>query len=110
MKKTKTLFAFFLSILFLNACSAISEGMSEGKRKGSDEFLVEKKAPLVLPPSFGELPEPGAKAKKNEVVAKKNKLSIEEMLGQNSSTDINKKTNNLGKSIEKSIIEKINEK
>tara|TARA_B100000787_G_scaffold125050_1_gene94347 strand:+ start:258 stop:488 length:231 start_codon:yes stop_codon:yes gene_type:complete len=71
MKKTKTLFAFFLSILFLNACSAISEGMSEGKRKGSDEFLVEKKAPLVLPPSFGELPEPGAKAKKNEVVAKK---------------------------------------
>ena len=107
MKKNKKLFVIFLTFLALNACSSISEGMNEGKRKGSDEFLVEKKAPLVLPPSFGELPEPGAKAKKNEVVAKKNKLSIEEMMGQNSSTDTN--NNELNKSIEKSIIEKINE-
>ena len=110
MKKTKTLFAFFLSILFLNACSAISEGMSEGKRKGSDEFLVEKKAPLVLPPSFGELPLPTTSTKKNAVFAEESKSSIEEMISQGSSADTGQKNNNLSKSIEKSIIEKINEK
>ena len=109
MKKTKILFSFFLAIILLSACSTITEGMSEGKRKGSDEFLVEKKAPLVLPPNFGELPEPGTEAKDNEESAKKNQLSIEEILGKKSSTDINKENNNLDKSIEKSIIDKINE-
>ena len=109
MKKTKTLFAIFLLPLLLNACSSINEGMSGSKRKGNDEFLVEKKAPLVLPPSFGELPEPGTVAKDNEESVKKNQLSIEEILGKKSSTDINKENSNLDKSIEKSIIDKINE-
>ena len=109
MKKIKTLFAIFLLPLLLNACSSINEGMSGSKRKGNDEFLVEKKAPLVLPPSFGELPEPGTKVKENEVDAKENRLSIEEILNKNSSTNINKENNILNKSIEKSIIEKINE-
>ena len=78
-------------------------------RKGSDEFLVEKKAPLVLPPSFGELPEPDTKAKENVASNKESSLSIEDIIGQNSSADIKKESNELSKSIEKSIIEKINE-
>ena len=64
MKKIKILFAFFFIILVLSACGSISEGMTDSKRKGNDEFLVKKKAPLVLPPSFGALPEPGTKSKK----------------------------------------------
>jgi len=110
MKKNKILFVIFLTSLVLNACSSISEGMSDGKRKGSDEFLVKKKAPLVLPPNFGELPEPGTRIKENVESTKESKLSIEEMLGQSSSSDINKENKDLSKSIERSIIEKINEK
>ena len=109
MKKTNKIFVTFLTLLALNACSSISDSMNEGKTKGSDEFLVEKKAPLVLPPSFGELPEPGTKTKENVASTKENKLSIEDMLNQGSSTEISKKKDDSNNSIEKSIIEKINE-
>ena len=109
MKKIKILFAFFFIILVLSACGSISEGMTDSKRKGNDEFLVKKKAPLVLPPSFGELPEPDTKAKEKVVSNKESDLSIEGMISQNSSADIKKESNELSKSIEKSIIEKINE-
>ena len=58
MKKTNLLTIIFLSLLLLNSCSSVVEGLGGTKKKGSDEFLVEKKSPLVLPPSFGKLPEP----------------------------------------------------
>jgi hypothetical protein len=72
--------------------------------------LVEKKAPLILPPSFGELPEPGKKTSENVASIKENKLSIEKIINQSSSIDTNTKNNKKSSSIEKSIIEKINEK
>ena len=31
---------------------------SNKKKNGSDEFLVEKKSPLVMPPNYDELPIP----------------------------------------------------
>ena len=71
MKKTNPLIASFLIILFLNSCGTVAEGLGGSKKKGSDEFLVEKKSPLVLPPSFGELPEPGKEPKENITLDKK---------------------------------------
>ncbi len=47
---------FFL--IFLNSCQSVKEGLSGKKQKSSDEFLVEKKNPLELPPEYGELPVP----------------------------------------------------
>ena len=109
MKKTNPLIASFLIILFLNSCGSIAEGLGGSKKKGSDEFLIEKKAPLVLPPSFGELPEPGTKKVENTTSTEENDLSIEDILSQGSSTEISKKKDDSNNSIEKSIIEKINE-
>ena len=108
MKKIKLLTGIFLSLLLLNSCSTVAEGLTGGKKKGSDEFLVEKKAPLVLPPRFGELPEPGKKDG-TTVSTEENDLSIEDMLSQSSSTNKTKKKNDSNNSIENSIIEKINE-
>jgi len=108
MKKIKSLTVIFLSLLFLNSCSTVAEGLTGSKKKGSDEFLVEKKAPLVLPPRFGELPEPGKKIG-NTTSTEKNDLSIEDMLNQGNSIETSKKKENSNNSIEKSIIEKINE-
>ena len=109
MKKIKSLTVIFLSLLFLNSCSTVAEGLTGGKKKGSDEFLVEKKAPLVLPPRFGELPEPEKKKIGNTTSTEKNDLSIEDMLNQGHSIETSKKKDNSNNSIEKSIIEKINE-
>ena len=104
MKKTKPILAICITLLLLNACGTVSEGLGGSKKKGNDEFLVEKKAPLILPPSFGKLPEPGTKTDQNVIVTEQDTLSIEKMVSQNPPTDTSKE-NSL---IEKSIIEKIN--
>ena len=110
MKKNNPLIASLLIILFLNSCGSIAEGLGGSKKKGSDEFLVEKKPPLVLPPSFGELPEPGKKLEENIILEKKDNSDIEDIINQSSSTSISEKSDDTKNSIEQSIIKKINEK
>ena len=48
--------------------SIINSNTRNEKIKNTDEFLVEKRNPLVLPPNFEEIPVPGSvsKSKKNE--------------------------------------------
>jgi len=110
MKKTNPLIASFLIILFLNSCGTVAEGLGGSKKKGSDEFLVEKKSPLVLPPSFGELPEPGKETGQNIILDKKDTSNIEDIINQSSSTSTSEKSDDTINSIEQSIIKKINEK
>ena len=110
MKKTNPLITSFLILLFLNSCGTISEGMGGSKKKGNEEFLVEKKSPLVLPPSFGELPEPGKEPKENTISDKKDTSDIEDIINQSSSTSTSEKSDDTKNSIEQSIIKKINEK
>ena len=110
MKKTNPLIASFLILIFLNSCGTISEGLGGSKKKGSDEFLVEKKSPLVLPPNFGELPEPGKEPEENIILEKRDTSDIEDIINQSSTTDKSKKSDNTKNSIEQSIIKKINEK
>ena len=107
MKKNNPLIASLLILLFLNSCGTIAEGLGASKKKGSEEFLVEKKAPLVLPPSFGELPEPGKEPEENIISNKKNSSNIKDIINQSSS--VNTSENSIAKnSIEESIIKKIN--
>ena len=108
MKKIKSVLTIFLTLLFLNACSSIAEGLGGSKKKGSDEFLVQKKAPLVLPSSFEELPEPQIKTEESKSLIEKNKLSIQKLIVETSIKTSNTENNELNSSIEKLIIEKIN--
>ena len=110
MKKTNPLIASFLILIFLNSCGTIAEGLGGSKKKGSDEFLVEKKSPLVLPPSFGELPEPGKEPEENIISEKKDTSDIEDIINQSSSTSASEESDDTKNSIEQSIIKKINEK
>ena len=110
MNKTKSLIVIFLTLLLLNACGTVAEGLGGSQKKGSDEFLVEKKSPLVLPPSFGELPEPGKGPEENIISDKKDTSDIEDIINQSSSTSASVKSDDTKNSIEQSIIKKINEK
>ena len=48
-----------LIILFLvSACQSAKDAFTLKKKSSADEFLVEKKSPLVLPPNYGDLPLP----------------------------------------------------
>ena len=108
MKKINQLIASFLILFFLNSCGTVAEGLGGSKKKGSDEFLVEKKSPLVLPPSFGELPDPGKEPEKNIISDKKDTSDIEDIINQSSSTSTSEKSDDSKNSIEQSIIKKIN--
>ena len=54
---TKKIF-LLLILIFLNSCGSVKDALTGKKYESSDEFLVIKKNPLVLPPDFNELPEP----------------------------------------------------
>ena len=110
MKKTNPLIVSFLILIFLNSCGTVSEGLGGSKKKGSDQFLVKKKSPLVIPPSFGELPEPGKEPEGNIISDKKDTSYIEDLINQSSSISTTEKSDDTKNSIEQSIIKKINEK
>ena len=52
--------AIYISILFLflASCSSVKRGLTGTKMNNTDEFLVQKKDPLILPPDFEDLPIP----------------------------------------------------
>ena len=106
----KTIFTILLCLITLNACTTIKEGLTGTKKGGTDEFLVDKKAPLVVPPNFEELPEPGIKKDENLASIKIDNSSIEKIINESSSIDTSEKNNNSNNSIEESIIEKLNKK
>jgi len=109
MNKAKSIIGIFLTFLLLNACGSVVQSLGGSKKKGSDEFLVEKKAALVLPPSFGELPEPGTKIDENLSSNKEDTSNIEEIINQSPSTDTSKENKDINDSVDQYIIEKINE-
>ena len=62
----KILFTLFIPFILLS-CASFEDAakvLRNEKIKSTDEFLVKKKEPLVLPPDFNEIPEPGSLSKK----------------------------------------------
>ena len=46
-------------IIFLTGCNSLKEGLEGNKKsKNAEEFLIEKKNPLVMPPKINKLPKP----------------------------------------------------
>jgi len=60
MKNKSKLYLLLISALLLNSCGQGIKDALQGKRKSKsgDEFLIQKKNPLSLPPNFGDLPRP----------------------------------------------------
>ena len=110
MIKIKIITVVFSSLLFFNSCSTIEETLGETKKKTSDEFLIKKKAPLVLPPSYEELPIPKTKNIENETLNNESGLSIKKTIDQSSTVNISEGDLKSSNTIEKSFIKKINEK
>ena len=101
MKKYSLLLTLFF---ILNACKSMEDALTLKKKNNSDEFLVEKKSPLVLPPNYGELPLPGEKINEDQnsenneiqVTLNSDEIKINETI-----------KNSTPSSLEKSVLEKI---
>mgnify|MGYP001225859102 FL=1 len=98
----KKFILYLITISFLitscggNDWAAIKRGVTGAKSNDTDEFLVKKKDPLILPPDFESLPTPGDRR------SAKQEISIfEETLGETAEED------DSSKSIEQSILKKI---
>ena len=105
MKKTKILLLFLIIITFLSACGTISDGFRSQKKNSIDEFMVEKKSPLVMPPDFDELPLPNQNNQNSE---KEKEADIKSLISNNENTSNNTQNNsNQNTNFENSILEKI---
>ena len=106
--KFKKIIILLFSILFLFSCSNAKDALQGKKRSDtSDEFLVEKKNPLTVPPDINELPVPldqEDQANNQEDIDIKKVLKIDE--NQDTNTDSNNGNQN---SLEESILERIND-
>ena len=105
MKNFKFLFVYLLILFPLTSCGTIKEGFSMQKKDNTDEFLVEKKNPLKLPPNFDELPIPNSS---NNLDQKEENNEIKDIISntENSSKDSNN-TSNENISLEKILLDKI---
>ena len=95
------LLIFFQLILFLYSCSTIKEGFTNQKKSSSDEFLVEKKSPLVMPPNYDELPMPGT----GNIIEEKEQDGLDNLFSGQENTFFEDENDN--KKLEESILDKI---
>ena len=92
-----------ITVLLLTSCSGMSEArkvLKNEKIRTTDEFLVKKRNPLVLPPNYEEVPRPGSKSVKNE----NEKDKIKKILKVPKTDGVQ---NNKSKSVEDSILKRI---
>ena len=87
IKKINIIIVIFLAF-FLYSCQGAKEAFESKKRSDqNDEFLVQKKNPLTMPPDFEKLPTPGDE----EVVLEKveNSSEIKDLLKINENSEEN---------------------
>jgi len=96
---------FFLITACASSWQDIKKGLGGAKRTSTDEFLVRKKEPLVMPPKWKNLPEPGGVMKSDDEV--REATDIEELikLGKNKESSTNYEQGN--GSLEESILKRI---
>ena len=95
---------FFLALLFLlSSCQNVKDALSGKKYENSDEFLVIKKNPLVLPPNFNELPTPKDVADTTQIENIENE--IEDLIS--SIKDSDEVSESSSSEIESFVLEKI---
>ena len=88
-------FFFIIFLLILSSCQGFKNALTGKKYENSDEFLVIKKDPLILPPNFNDLPTPKDVAETTQIENIENEIedllsSIkddEEVLETSSSND-----------------------
>ena len=98
----KKIILFFTISLILLSCGTLDDAgkvLRNEKKITTDEFLVKKKRPLVLPPDYKELPKPGEIKNK----ASNNEEEIKKIL----KAPVKENKSNKPTSIEKSILNKI---
>jgi hypothetical protein len=106
MKKINYILISLLVIpIFLNACQGIKDGLSGRKSENSDEFLVQKKNALVVPPDFMKLPKPDSENSNDAISKLEEETDIKKILNIN--TEQSKKSKKKIGSAEEFVLKNI---
>ena len=104
MKQIEKIILIILLTIFTSACQALKDGLEGNKKsKSAEEFLIQKKNPLVLPPDFSKMPTPINDKKKEETT----NFEIEDILGKKNKKAESNEIVNTNSNIKKSVLEKI---
>ena len=102
IKNIKLSFLIVLSTILLSNCGSIQKAFDPQNKNNSEEFLVEKKSPLSMPPSFEELPVPS-----NEKIDQESQINnIESLITENNNNE-KLETTDTDKDFEQSILDRI---
>ena len=104
--KKNNIYLILLMMLVTASCQSLKNAVSGVKQENSDEFLVQKKNPLVLPPDFTDLPVPFDESPKVTEVQIED--DIEKLLGMENNTKRTSGTSD-SSSIESFVLKKIKE-
>ena len=102
IKNIKSSLLIIFSTILLFNCSTVQKAFDPQNKNTSEEFLVEKKSPLSIPPSFEELPVPS-----NEKVNKESQINKFELIITEESNNEKLETVESDKDFEQSILDKI---
>ena len=91
--------------IHISSCGTVKDAFTNQKKNSSDEFLVEKKSPLSMPPDYKELPIPKTLQNQSENDDKKIKSLITN--NDNIEDQNTKNSNNQSQDFEQTILEKI---
>ena len=100
LKKITYILLFIFLVSCANTFDSVKRGLTGAKKSSADEFLVKKKDPLILPPDFENIPIP------DEVPI----LLEESSIFENTLEDDGKADSPESKSVESSILKKIQSK
>ena len=109
MKKNKKMnicriFLILNLALLIASCGTLKEGFKNQKKNTSDEFLVQKKSPLIMPPEYNKLPVPN---QVNEEDEDKNNNSIKKLISTDKNGSEITKNQGSSKNFEDKLLEKI---
>ena len=105
IKKYNQIFALIVLSLIISNCNTVKKAFDPERKNSSEEFLVEKKSPLSMPPEFDELPVPQTNVQENH----NQSLDIKELITEKSLTQKElDEVDNLDKSFEEILLDKIN--
>ncbi len=92
--------SIFCLLLLFSSCSTLKDGFQSQRKNSTEEFLVEKKRPLVMPPDYNKLPSPSeGKIEENQ---------IEKLFEKDNENKNLNSNNNENKTTENFILDKIN--
>ena len=90
-------------IFLLVSCGTVRDAFLNQKKSSTDEFLVEKKSPLVMPPDYNELPIPKEKIEQKDI----NENEFKTLITQTNKVSKSESNEDVNKNFEELLLDKI---